>query len=149
MSKNIDQLNMLEECSHYLGDDSVLEEAKITIDGIEPLDEKEAEVVNARPKDIQDVDNKYIELYLRWLVTNFDKAAIDKRMDIHDGQSETLRRKKSEAQARNTKFDERPIDIQDLFSSMCEAAQLIIKGKPLEAGVKKVRSFISSRKSFK
>ena len=29
MSKNIDQLNMMEECSHYLGDDTVLEEGKL------------------------------------------------------------------------------------------------------------------------
>lgn len=139
-------MNLLEEQTAYLlGDDEprVIQEEHdndVVVDGVSPVSDKEYDIVSDEPDDFLKIDDRYIELYLRWLVTNYEVKTIKSRMAIHDKQSEILRNRNGSDQA---------IDKQDVLSALCEFGLMLAKGKKLPAMVKKVRSFIDERKSFK
>lgn len=136
-------MNILEEQTAYLlGDDArVIEEEHdndVVVDGVTPVSKKEYDIVADEPDDFLKIDDKYIELYLRWLVTNYEVKTIKSRMGIHDKQSEILRSRNGSSQA---------IDKQDILSALCEAGIMLAKGKKLPAVIKKVRTFIDDTKA--
>ena len=127
--------SILEEQTDHLLGGSLMQEDKDHLDALaESLADKE-------PSDFLKMDEGYINDYIVWLSSKYDKKTIQKRMAIHESQSEKLRS--------NPKANDAKIDKQDVLYELCEASIGVLDGKPIGKMVKKVKSFIKERLSFK
>lgn len=137
MNKPIDQFDYL------LGE--VLEEEKITVGGVEPITEKEYRIVAEKPDDFRDINEKYIELYIRWLLTNYNKAEIKKRKSVHDKQMDILLGNNDQLKGQ----------MQRILGSMCHVAITVLDGKEkdapklLEGGIKMVSKLVNELKDLR
>lgn len=127
-----------EQTDHLLGGSLMEEDTNADTDHLDALAEK---LADKEPSDFLKMDDGYINDYIVWMSSKYDKTAIQKRMAVHESQSEKLRS--------NAKANDAKIDKQDVLYELCDASIGVLDGKSVEKMVKKVKAFIKERSSFK